>query len=86
LKQNESGPSICFIEMGSIEEAINAIKDNNGRKVNGKMMWVKFAKPRIPKEGGKDRQSGKQGGDYRPPRDNGFKNKDGNQNWRFAGN
>lgn len=46
--------------MGSIQEATNAINKLNRLKVNGKLMWVKFSKPRIQKEEENERSSERQ--------------------------
>lgn len=61
LKPLDNGGVLCFVEMSSQGEADAAISSLNGKRVGGKMMWVKYAKPRPQKEGRREGGGGKQG-------------------------
>ena len=66
LKIREDGSVLCFVEMESLKEADNAIATLNGIKIGGKMIWVKYSKPRAQREDkGEERREGSRGG--KPP-------------------
>ena len=66
LKKPESASPFAFIEYSTLDEAQKAIQKLNGRKIDDKMICVKYSKPRPPREarganldqrGGGDRSS-----------------------------
>ena len=72
-KVQESGAILCFIEYGTQDEADNAIGKLNGKRMGSKMMYVKYARPRVKKEGFGNKPFQGQGGD----RDQGNKRNEG---------
>ena len=50
LKPLDNGGVLCFVEMSSLAEAEQAIAALNGKRLGGKMMWVKYARPKPPRD------------------------------------
>lgn len=48
-KVQETGAILCFIEYGTQEEADSAIAKLSGKRVGAKMIYVKYARPRVKK-------------------------------------
>jgi RNA recognition motif-containing protein len=63
LRPLENGGILCFVEMSTQGEADKAIASLNGKRVCGKMMWVKYARPKPPREGGRREGGGGRQGD-----------------------
>ena len=59
LRVREDGSVLCFVEMESLKEADKAIANLNGMKIGGKMIWVKYSKPKAQRE---DKREGSRGG------------------------
>lgn len=53
LKPLDNGGVLCFVEMSSLGEAEQAIAALNGKRLCGKMMWVKYARPKPPRDTGR---------------------------------
>lgn len=51
-----------FVEMGSAEEAQNAIAQLNGRELDGRKITVEISNPQAPRSGGGGRPGGRPGG------------------------
>jgi len=67
LKIQESGNNFAFVEMEDVDQAEKAIRDLNGKSMGDKALWVKYAKPKQPKEGGGgEREGGSKGYGGRP--------------------
>ena len=82
LKRQETGSILCFAEMSTQSEADSAISSLNGKRISGKMMWVKYAKARPARDNKKEGSGGNKGSfgrDQPNRRGDGFKRNDGGQ-------
>lgn len=85
LKRQETGGILCFVEMSTQSEADKAISSLNGKRISGKMMWVKYAKARAARDNKKEGSGGNKGTygmhqrDQPNRRGDGFKRNDGGQ-------
>ena len=62
LKKNDNGTAFAFVEFERQDQVDTAIEKLNGHKVARKMIWVKYAKPKPKKEGGREGHGGRDGG------------------------
>ncbi len=64
ITDRETGRSkgFGFVEMGSDDEAMNAIEQMNGKPLDGRNITVSEARPQAPREGGGGRPGGFRGG------------------------
>ena len=85
LRRQENGSILCFVEMSTQSEADKTISCLNGKRISGKMMWVKYAKARPGRDnkkegnGGNGGNKGSFGRDQPNRRGEGFKRNDGGQ-------
>jgi len=86
IKRQETGNCFGFVEMGSIEEAESAISKLNGKRICGKMLRISFAKPKVPRTGGREGNSERSSGGFKGPREGGFKPREEGGQRRFDNN